>query len=41
VGQIIESWLEVAHHEDSTRERYEELIRQLLERLYVRLLACR
>jgi integrase len=27
VGQIIENWLEVTRHEDSTRERYEELIR--------------
>jgi integrase len=31
VGQIIENWLEVTRHEDSTRERYEELIR-----LYIR-----
>ncbi|MGH3341385.1 MAG: tyrosine-type recombinase/integrase [Carbonactinosporaceae bacterium] len=27
VGQVIARWLEVAHHEDSTRERYEDLIR--------------
>src|SRR6266496_3293390 len=31
VGQIIEKWLQVTRHEDSTRERYEELIR-----LYIR-----
>jgi DNA-binding GntR family transcriptional regulator len=27
VGQVISEWLEVAQHEDSTRGRYDQLIR--------------
>lgn len=31
VGQVVAQWLEVAHHEDSTRERYDQLIRCYIE----------
>lgn len=31
VGQVVSQWLEVAHHEDSTRERYDQLIRLYIE----------
>nr|WP_211212971.1 site-specific integrase [Actinopolyspora mortivallis] len=31
VSQVLEQWLEVARHEDSTRERYQDLIRLYIE----------
>ncbi|ASU77506.1 hypothetical protein CDG81_03365 [Actinopolyspora erythraea] len=34
VSQVLEQWLEVARHEDSTRERYQDLIRLYIEPIF-------